>query len=338
MTHRNLWKELESEATSIGFKGIQKRMIGTKNICPMFIGIKQPGMKKTFIVQTPKTHSILSGTLPEFKGFELDVRIVGDELESDFASIILNASNEEYNEIFVTIAEDLFQTLICLDKKKDVANSFLNRILLWQSFFEKQGADGLTADSQKGLFGELFFYQKYLLSQFPAEPTLRYWLGSKNRQHDFQFGPVSVEVKTSSAKKHQKIKITSEQQLDETLVEELYLFHLSVSIVENSDVTLPSLVNSIRESLKENRSILQLFNSILLERGYHDIHFPLYKNTGYSIRNSSFFLIRDDFPRIMEKDLRTGVGDVKYSVNIDNCINYSIPDIEFLNRLGKILR
>jgi hypothetical protein len=162
-------------------------------------------------------------------------------------------------------------------------------------------------------------------------------MGAESRQHDFQFGKLSVEVKTSSAKQHQVVHIASEQQLDETLVEELYLFLLSVSLVENSESTLPALVDEVRTAIVGRADDLDLFDSIVLARGYSDAHRALYEHTGYSIRRSAFFHVRDNFPRIIEADLREGVGDVAYSISLDACAEYAVPADVVSSKLAGVM-
>ena len=338
MKHDILWAELEAEVAKTTGQGTLKRMIGTRKTCLMFLGIQQPGKKRVFILQTPKDSAPLPEVIPGSKGLDFKALIVGDEVQDDHVSLMLSASKTDYNDIFASIADDLFSKLNELESRQEIVSTFLNRVLLWQAFFEKQGTEGLSEDAQKGLYGELFFFKNHILSEFSGEAPLRYWLGSQKRQHDFQFGPISVEVKTTSAKQHQKLHIASEQQLDETLVQRLYLFYLSVSLVQNSGDTLLTIIDDIRDMLCDNRSALELFNSILLERGYLDIHRHLYEHTGYSIRNSGFFLITDDFPRIREKELRKGVGDVKYSIEVDVCSSYAIHESEFLTSLRETLQ
>lgn len=336
-THSTLWLELEDEASQMAGHGILKRMISTNKSCPMFFGIQQPELKRVLMLQMPKNSAPLPESLPESKGFQFNVQIIGDEAQDDYVSVILSASKADYNDVFVSIADDLFSKLHNLENRKEIVSTFLNRVLLWQSFFEKQSSEGLSEAAQKGLFGELFFFKNHIMPTFSDDAPLRYWLGSKNRQHDFQFGSISVEVKTTSSKQHQKLHIASEQQLDETLVPELYLFYLSISIVQHSDDTLHALVDDIRDALRAKISALELFNSILIERGYLDIHVPLYATTGYSIRNSNFFKVDNDFPRIREDDLRKGVGDVKYSIAVDVCSDYIVSEVQFLDHLREAL-
>lgn len=337
MMHSEIWQELETKATNEAGIGTLKRMIGRTKICPMFIGIHRPGNTRVFILEVPKAILPSPSSVPDSNGFDFSVQIVGDETNEDHVSLILYSASTKYDEIFASIANDLFLNLNELKNRKEIVSKFLNRLQLWQSFFHKQNSDGMSEDAQKGLYGELFFLKKYVFSRFEPMESLSYWLGTSKRQHDFQFGDISVEVKTTSSKQHQKLHISNEQQLDDSLVTQLYLFFISVSLVENLDKTLPSLVQEIRDFLSINTAALDGFNSILIERGYLDIHRDLYEGTGYSLRKSGFFLVHGNFPRITERDLRPGVGGLKYTIDLDMCSPFSISEQDFQNNLEKLM-
>ncbi len=51
-------------------------------------------------------------------------------------------------------------------------------------------------------------------------------------------------------------------------------------------------------------------------------HKPIYQNTGYNIRQETIYRVEGEFPRIMENEIRDGVGDVKYSIVISDCLSY----------------
>jgi hypothetical protein len=71
---------------------------------------------------------------------------------------------------------------------------------------------------------------------------------------------------------------------------------------------------------------LNCFRSKLIEAGFFDNHRQVYENTGYFIRQGLFYKVENDFPRIEEKDLRNGVGDVKYSIVISQCPDYLLKE------------
>lgn len=333
-----LWNELESEAGALSGPGTLKRRINDGGQCAMFLGIRHPGHRRAFIMHVPKDIAPLPEVLPVSKGFFSDVLIAGDEERDEDASIILSAARSDYHEIFSVICNDLFMKLRASPSSRELVKAFLNRVHLWQIFFEKQDGTGLSDQAQKGLYGELHFLKYFLLPLGAGDETLRYWMGSAGRQHDFQLGTLAVEVKTSAAKQHQTLRIASEQQLDDSLVQRLYLFHLSVSLIENSPATLPALIDEIRKTLSDSVSAIDFFDNLLLERGFSDAHRELYERTGYSIRSSGVYEVRDEFPRITEDDLRAGVGDVGYSISLDGCSDYAVDEDNFKDDLAGALK
>ena len=126
------------------------------------------------------------------------------------------------------------------------------------------------------------------------------------------------------------------QQLDETTIQKLYLYYLSLSVIESGVDTLPILVDAVRSKVSSSFNALSELNSLLIETGYLDAHRSKYEVTGYSIRESGIFLVEKDFPRIREREIRPGVGDVGYSISVTQCKNYQITETEFSESLAEL--
>jgi len=320
-----LWGELEAEAQRITGTGILKRMLAPDAACTMFLGVQRPSLNRLFLLQAPRNMLPSREQIPESRGFELTVQITGEEAETH-ATFVLSSTDRIYNEVFSAMVDNLYQGLKECREERQIVRIFLERLIQWQQFFEKNGIDGLSEEAQRGLYGELYFLKNHLLStpeHFAAEISA--WTGPKNRQHDFQFGDTVVEVKTCSAKQHQKLLISSEQQLDETLVGNLFVFHLSLSSVENHADTLPALIDQLREVLHTVYAAASTFEEALLERGYLNVQAWRYQKTGYVIRESNVFRVTGDFPRLTERDLPPGVGDLTYSISVTECKKFAVP-------------
>ena len=335
MTPDALWSDLEAEAQRISGTGILKRMLAPEAACTMFLGVQRPSLKRIFMLQAPRNLLPSREQLPESRGFELTVQLTGEESDTH-ATFVLNATDRIFNEVFSAMVTNLYKSLKeCLDEQQ-IVHVFMDRLLQWQEFFERNAVNGLSEEVQRGLYGELYFLRKHLLSipdHFAAE--ISGWTGPKNRQHDFQFGDVAVEVKTSSAKQHQKLHIASEQQLDETLVGNLFVFHLSLSAVENHADTLPALVTDIRNVLHNVYAAAAAFEGALLERGYLDTQAWRYQKTGYVLRESNMFRVTGDFPHLTERDLPPGVGDLTYSVSVSECKKFTVPLDEVIAQIHR---
>lgn len=320
-----LWVELERDAQRISGNGILKRMLAPDAVCSMFLGVKHPSLNRVFMLQVVRNLLPSREQIPESKGFEVALQITGEEPETH-ATFVLSVMDDLYNEVFSAMVENLYQSLTACSEEQQIMEVFLKRLREWQQFFEKNRQEGLSAEVQRGLYGELYFLQNHLLSipeHYMSEIST--WTGSRNRQHDFQSGETAVEVKTSIAKQHQKLLISSEQQLDEMLTGNLFIFHLSLSMMENHPDTLPALVGRLRETLGITWEAAMIFEEALLERGYFNTQVWRYEQTGYVIRESNAFHVTGDFPRLTERDLPLGVGDLTYSISVAECKKFIIP-------------
>lgn len=152
----------------------------------------------------------------------------------------------------------------------------------------------------------------------------------------FNLSAWAVEVKTTATNNPQKVAINGERQLDETLLENLFLFHCSVEVSNGNGETLNQKVTNIRSLLESNIPALNLFNSKLFEVGYFDGHANKYENRFYKIRSENYYRITDDFPRIKENELRGGVSGVKYDIILAMCDEYLITENQLLNTIQNL--
>ena len=88
-----------------------------------------------------------------------------------------------------------------------VFNEFLER---WTSFFERSGTEGLSANRQRGLFGELFWLDKMIVSGISSYIALNSWKGCQRSFHDFEINGMVVEVKSTMTKNPVKVTINNE--------------------------------------------------------------------------------------------------------------------------------
>jgi hypothetical protein len=193
---------------------------------------------------------------------------------------------------------------------------------------------GLTPAEQQGLFGELHFLQKFLAKPDtnPCD-VLHTWVGVDKALRDFQGNSWAVEVKTTSTNNPQKVTINGERQLDETLLENLFLFHFLVEVSNANGLTLCQKIAVIRESLENDAPALSLFNAKLFEAGYLNKHEPFYQDRFYQVRNENYYKIENYFPRIKENELRGGVSDVKYSIILAMCDEYLVSENQIFNTM-----
>ncbi|WP_162242715.1 PD-(D/E)XK motif protein [Dyadobacter sp. Leaf189] len=331
----DLWSELEAEARQITEDGILKRLLNSNSACTMYAGVQRPSLNRLFLMQAPRILFPSKEHMPELRGFDLNVHVTGEEPETH-ATIILSANDPVFNEVFSVMLVNLYESLQSCSSERQAMHTFLQKLGQWREFFERNSINGLSEMAQRGLYGELYFLKKFILTKEDYFISgILGWTGSKNRQHDFQFGDIALEVKTCITKQHQKMQIANEQQLDETLVAYLYLFHLSLSVIESHVNTLPAIITDIREMIQSVYGALSHFESALMERGYLDIHNDLYLPRGYAVREENIFRVVDGFPRLTERDLPIGVGDLSYSISVAECKKFTAPFDEVIEHIRR---
>jgi len=259
---------------------------------------------------------------------EIQVDLFTSPNEADKNILIFKLLNFEHKDIFSVLCEDLIASISEETNEKKIIREVLNRFEKWKSLFSKIGLQGLKPEEQRGLFGELYFLRKYLKLNSDYLAIINTWTGTEKQIRDFQSGSWAVEVKTTHGNNHQKIQINSERQLDTTNLEDLFLYHISLEQQQNSGETLNELVDLVIDILNAEIIALNKFKSKIYEVGYFDLQRNLYETIGYHIRQDEFYKVEKDFPRIEENDLRSGVGDVKYSIILSQCATFSICESE----------
>lgn len=266
---------------------------------------------------------------------DLQVVLTSDNSFLNNNLLVIKLVHYQNRDIFATLCENMIQSVLSLRSEKQVVLTIINQLEKWRALFEKLKDDGLTLPEQQGLYGELHFLQKFIAKQ-DASFAINSWVGTDKEVRDFQYNDWAVEVKTTAGNNHQKVSISNERQLDETLLENLFLFHLSVEAAKKNGESLNTKVNSIRETLQDNVSILNIFNNKLLEVGYFEKHTHLYEEKCYQIRDENYYKIDGDFPRIKEKEIRNGVGDVKYSIILSQCNEYLVSENTMFDKIDNL--
>lgn len=265
---------------------------------------------------------------------DVQVYITNDSSYNDNNILILQLLNSKYVEIFAVLCENLIHSIANLSDSDKAIHIIINQLEKWKTLFSNLNIEGLSIQEQQGLYGELYFLRKLLNHYNNNEEVLNTWIGVDRELRDFQNIDCAIEVKTTSLSNHQHLIINSERQLDETLLKNLFLYHLSVETSAQNGETLNQIVTSLKDFLESDLIALNIFSTKLMLAGYLEVQKGLYDNRAYKFRRENFYKIINDFPRIKESELRGGVGDIQYSIITDMCTEYLIPEITIFKTLG----
>jgi hypothetical protein len=234
-------------------------------------------------------------------------------------------TDTSHSDVFDVIGNDVLRHVLQAANDAAAFAVFATRIGEWQHFLDQLPRDGLSEQAQQGLFAELWFMQKFLVP-VGAQRAVGAWAGPKALAKDFHLPGLAFEVKASSAKQHTKFGISNEVQLDPAGVGRLILYGLLLERLVAGGTSLPELVSSLRaDLLRSDPNSLIPFSELLLQSGYVDSDAARY-TARFVVRSERFFDVKGDFPRIVDADLRRGVGDVRYSILLSECEQYALSE------------
>jgi hypothetical protein len=327
LTFEELWTEMEQSAA--GQSGVLLRRVHVQAASDLFLGLETPEDRRILALHVGNEVAPRSADLPKTKGFE--TRLARSSVEGK-AALEIRLTDLGASDLFSALAEDVAQVVSAAEDDAAAVSAWLLRLEQWRRLLQRGAAQGLTPEAQRGLYAELWVLRAYLAGQF-GDAAVTAWTGPSHASHDFEFDSGAIEVKATAGKQHQTLRIASERQLDGTGTPALFLFHLSLDVRQGDGESLPEAVESVRTLLADGGSLSD-FEVRLFDAGYQDIHAPQYQGRAYTVREENFFAVLDGFPRIVESDLRPGVGDLTYSVAVAECKHFAVTADEVLVALG----
>lgn len=324
-----IWDELAND-TSFK-KGFLFRRYSGSVLPDVFVALQHPEKLLCIAISINRSEEVNISMFDNLQEIQID--LFPDPNQNGNNILLFKLINIQHRDIFSVLSEDLISSIALETNQKLLVKKILNRFEKWKSLFTKIILQGLSPEEQRGLFGELYFLRNFLRFNNNLQFVLNTWVGPEMEVRDFQMNNWALEVKTTHGNNHQKVQISSERQLDNTLYDKLFLYHISLEKVQESGETLNQIVDSINDILVSDSIALNRFKSKLYEAGYFDQHIELYDTTGYFIRHDSFYKIEGNFPRIKENEIRSGVGDVKYSIILSQCEEYGLSDISVFENL-----
>lgn len=313
-----IWDELANDKSFT--KGLLLRRYSGAVLPDLYVAMQHP--EKLFCICISISDSI-EVSISSFSNLqEIQVDLYPSPTQAGKNALVFKLLNFQHKDIFTVLCEDLITSVSTETNEKKLVKEILNRFEKWKSLFDKIGLQGLTPEEQRGLFGELYFLRKYLQVNSNFLEVVNTWIGTEKQVRDFQSGTWAVEVKTTHGNNHQKVHISSERQLDITNLDNLFLYHISLEQMQNSGETLNDIVDSVIAILETDELAANKFKSKIYEVGYFELQRSLYDGKGYFIRQDVFYKVENDFPRIQENEIRVGVGDVKYSIILSQCLGF----------------
>jgi hypothetical protein len=324
-----IWQALESKCGTDSTSQRIYRRVDLLKENGLRISLQLPNKIREVLIEVGKNDEDLDIDIdfPKWRGVQLKKINLSVPSENSI-HISISLKNSDLYDVFTTVCNDLCESLCDCSSAAQRKEELLLFLYRWDRFFKSQEPEGLSQSIQQGLFGEIWWLYKMI--QYDIEPAkaLKAWKGCLRDYHDFEMSGCVVEVKTTRSKEPRKVWINNERQLDNAGLNALYLFVLSLHIIDDGTLTLPQLIYKVRNAVSASPGTCQLFDRNLIMAGYLDLHAAKY-TVGYIIRSEELFLVSENFPCITR--MPPGTGDLKYSLLVSACRDFQVSKDKYFN-------
>ena len=179
---KQIWTQLESNSS--GVPGLFKLRYSDTSKCDVFLGVKLPETHRILILKTPLTIGKEFNFRYEFRGLKFDK--IYDPDDSKYLLLNLVLVDKQFKDVFDSLVADVLSSVINETDIKVILKNYSNRLIKWQSLFERFKQQGLTPEEQRGLYGEIFFLRKFIKSNSDFLNIINSWVGPEKQIRDFQ--------------------------------------------------------------------------------------------------------------------------------------------------------
>jgi Putative PD-(D/E)XK family member, (DUF4420) len=329
---KSIFNQVRIEALSIYSlekkEGNLEKKISVNNAFSIYVSIEVPSelIKISFLVDK-KNFDIVQPL--SFDGFKVGYRANQNSQSGLFLDVALE--HQKFSSIFAVLCNDLINTVSQVFDERELLKRISTRLDYWREFLKNSRKDLLSKEEVVGLMGELVVL-KSMLSCKPDTNVFKIWNGPKRATHDFTNEAFSIEVKTS-IKQGGSVKISSEYQLDKkTPNEELCLCYVELTEVSaaSSSINLTSLVDSIYNILPNGHR--ESFGGMMELVGFKEQDREYYQQFNFILNEIVLYEVRDDFPRLLSKDLDPSIRNVSYELKLNGLDSYRVDYESFVLR------
>ena len=285
------------------------RRVDADHVADFFWSVSNQGESQLILdFPTPKEDP----SLPRLRGLVIAITQAGQ----DQSRLVLRLADESLRDVFWRLCQDIIETSRIAKGEESAAHIAIRRAWRWHHLL-RGGANGLLSpEEQKGLIGEIHVLKQLLTFMEPSD-ALESWRGPLGAPKDFEIGLKALEAKARRSAAAPKVTINSEYQLDSDGLDLLLLHVVDVSAaVEGAGFTLTDAVRSLTGELQAiDEGLLGPVEDRLSAAGFSWAHD--YSDFRWEEGQHRLYNVRDAFPRIVATDVPTGIGRVKYELDLN---------------------
>lgn len=276
--------------------------LGIKHPLDFHIGYYSSDSKSLVIMDTEKISNIPSS-------YAVSARNV--KLSDGIWILEFQLLQNSFEDVFLRLCWDMIDYS---ENSKETLKELIARYMSWQKFLQYRKKSILSFQRQKGLLGELLYFQEHLSKG--KEDIVSSWVGPDGSDQDFIFGDFWAEIKAVKMSA-EVVGISSLQQLDQTTVGKLEAYFLEQTTPGNNRIILPMIVKTLRTTFNEQPLLLDRFNIKLYKYGYDDADIEEYKKNIFRLTEHRTYIVDDDFPKLVRNNVNHGIANCSYTLSLN---------------------
>lgn len=264
-----------------------------------------------------------SSRLPTLNGIEIS------ETESEDGQnrvLIFRLADTGQRTIFEQLCRDIVSATSNAQSEHEAVELALARTWRWHHLLRGGSSGRLSEEEQKGLIGELYVFERHLLSAFAPSDALEAWRGPLDAPKDFEFGRICIEAKARRGAATPFVAISSEHQLDLSGLDELYLYVIDLSSAPSHEATaftVTDVARRVRDRIAAlDQGSIELFDARLIACGFDwQQDYSPYR---WLLGVSRLYYVDETFPRLSAQDVPAGISNVRYSLSLKECEAFAV--------------
>lgn len=277
----------------------------------IYIGLNISSKKSLAIIANGKLENIESTKM---------INVSASQREDKKITITFDLLENEMSDLFYRFCSDIIESSKSLNK--DIIQFVLKRWKNWIALFRNSITTILSEVEIKGLLGELIFLNTFMFKKYGYERSLNAWMGPELSHKDFEIDDTWYEIKTMN-QNGITVKISSIEQLDSNYVGNLVVLMLEPSNIEvNSNISLNSYIEKIKTVIPKN--LIPTFDMKLMKAKYK--YEKDYDKYTYSFKNTTYYKVDKNFPRITKEKLPVGIVKTNYELLLESIESFKLEN------------
>lgn len=325
------WSSLSGNDIEPGWRSIALLPSGPLDVRA---GRRSPDNTEAVLIGFPTINSAAANKLPEGQGFSVER---ADPEGAGRLWIALSRKSAGSPDLFAAMSCDVIGALddaaaAGADEAR-LARVCIGRVGAWQEFMRK-GIQTLSPEAEIGLVGELAILNEIIGAGVTAALAIESWIGPLDGIQDFEIGTGALEVKTTLSSEGFPAKISSLEQLDNSIRQPLFVAGARFRQVE-SGKNLPEFIAAMRLAIQGDAEAERLLSERLLAAGYADGHVSRYPRR-FALNDIRVIIVSEGFPRLTLGTVPAGIARAMYEIDLDKAQGDDVGVSGALKKLGMI--